>query len=987
MTRRVTFALGLLACLLALPTAARAQSAITGVVKDTSGAVLPGVTIEASSDALIEKSKAVVSDGEGVYRIVDLRPGTYVVTFSLTGFATIRREGIELPSEFTATINADMRVGALEESITVSGDAPVVDVSTAVHTQVLNRDAMDAIPTGRSIQGMGQLVVGINLNLPDTGGARAMQQTYMSTHGMTTANTTVMVDGMMVNGLQGDGAIQSYFNDAMNQEVSYQTSGIGAETSAGGVRLNMIPREGGNRFSGDFKSAYRPGAWQANNITERHEARNLTTGNSTDRIIDFTFAQGGPIKKDKLWFFASARYFSVNNFIAGTITDEGTQGIDDQYIKSGMARLTYQITQRTKFSGYFDEIDKYRGHDMQSGYDPETASVQWFSPAYHTTSAKITHTASSRLLLEGGWSSNLEYYTNSYQDGIEQPRGSQAWFTNVAKFEQDIPGFARKDAAISQVTQSPARYAIKAAASYVTGSHNIKVGFQRTWGTFFHSTDANGDLYQIYQSGVNNGGTGVPFTRGTQVQVRNSPVRSGEALNQDFGIYAQDSWTLKRLTLNAGLRYEKLNAQVLQGTSPAGRFIGERNFAEVTNLPDWSDIAPRFAAVYDVFGNAKTALKYSLNRYNLARTTGIADQYNPLAATSANLQWTDLNGNNVAEGARGCVYQTAGCEINFTQLTGNFGSVSLNTYGEYPRTWNLEHGLELQHELLPRLSVTGSWFHGNFYNLTTTINRALQATGNPADNPYYTAFQVYNPITGEPITAYGLKSTATPALRPTDNLDTFDDERQRSYDALSVSFMARPGAGAQLFGGLSFERQRDVNCTVPDNPNSLRFCDDGANGIPFKKNFKMSGSLPIVWGITVSGVFQSNESPSGTTVATSRNMTFTRNTTRYPASCPAPCPAGQIIAPAAAMAQTTLAIALEPFNSSFVERINQLDFKVSKTFRMGRVSILPTFEMFNINNSDAIISYQSLNATSQQYLAPNSIMQPRLIGVGATVRW
>ena len=136
-----------------------------------------------------------------------------------------------------------------------------------------------------------------------------------------------------------------------------------------------------------------------------------------------------------------------------------------------------------------------------------------------------------------------------------------------------------------------------------------------------------------------------------------------------------------------------------------------------------------------MFGNAKTALKYSLNRYNLARTTGIADQYNPLAATSANLQWTDLNGNNVAEGARGCVYQTAGCEINFTQLTGNFGSVSLNTYGEYPRTWNLEHGLELQHELLPRLSVTGSWFHGNFYNLTTTINRALQCDGRPRGQP------------------------------------------------------------------------------------------------------------------------------------------------------------------------------------------------------------------------------------------------------------
>ena len=160
-----------------------------------------------------------------------------------------------------------MKVGALEETITVTGASPVVDVQTAVHTQVLNREAIDAIPTGRTIQGMGQLIVGVILSLPDTGGARAMQQTYMSTHGMTSANNTVMVDGMIVNGLQGDGAVQSYFNDAMNQEVSYQTSGIGAETSAGGVRLNMIPREGGNRFSGDFKTAYRPGEWQGDNLT------------------------------------------------------------------------------------------------------------------------------------------------------------------------------------------------------------------------------------------------------------------------------------------------------------------------------------------------------------------------------------------------------------------------------------------------------------------------------------------------------------------------------------------------------------------------------------------------------------------------------------------------------------------------------------------------------------------------------------------------
>src|SRR5262245_1358333 len=243
--------------LLLVPAIVYAQSAIVGVVKDNTGAVLPGVTVEASSDVLIEKMKAVTTDGAGQYRIIDLRPGTYTVSYVLAGFQTVRREGIQLPAEFTATLNIELKVGELAETITVTGESPIVDTTTAVHTQVLDRELIDAIPTGRTMQGMGQLIPGINLNLPDTGGARAMQQTYMSTHSMTSAYSTVLVVCMLIYGLQGDGAIQTYLYDALNAEVSYQTAGFGADTSAGGVRLNMIPREGGNRFSGDFKYVFK----------------------------------------------------------------------------------------------------------------------------------------------------------------------------------------------------------------------------------------------------------------------------------------------------------------------------------------------------------------------------------------------------------------------------------------------------------------------------------------------------------------------------------------------------------------------------------------------------------------------------------------------------------------------------------------------------------------------------------------------------------
>src|SRR3954470_15849033 len=168
MRSRLTW-VALTVALFALPTAARAQSAFAGVVKDATGAVLPGVTVEASSPALIEQVRSANTDANGNYKIENLRPGVYVLTFSLPGFSSIKKEGLELQSNFTATINAELKVGAVEETVTVSGSSPIVDVQSTTKSQVLNRDALDAIPTGRTIQGMGQLITGVSLNQPDVG--------------------------------------------------------------------------------------------------------------------------------------------------------------------------------------------------------------------------------------------------------------------------------------------------------------------------------------------------------------------------------------------------------------------------------------------------------------------------------------------------------------------------------------------------------------------------------------------------------------------------------------------------------------------------------------------------------------------------------------------------------------------------------------------------------------------------------------------------
>jgi Carboxypeptidase regulatory-like domain/TonB-dependent Receptor Plug Domain len=354
-----------------------AQSSISGVVKDETGAVMPGVSVEAASDALIEKVRTAVTDENGAYRMIDLRPGKYLLTFTLQGFNVIKRE-LELPSNFVATINAELAVGTLQESVTVSGQSPLVDVQSNVKQQVMSRDVLDAVPTARTIQGLGQLVPGVTFDQPDVGGSRAMQQTYFFVRGTGSAQTVVMVDGLMTNGLMGDGAVNAYHNESMTQEAVYMTSGGNAETMTAGVNLNLVPKDGGNRFSGGFKYAKSPADWQGNNLTDELKSYNVRAVDKVANFFEWNAELGGPIVKDKLWFFGAfrkARYDKpiANTFnlpsgvpapqafaqcLSGAISCE--QGISPEKMDNPIVRLTWQASQRNKFAVYMDRALRLR---------------------------------------------------------------------------------------------------------------------------------------------------------------------------------------------------------------------------------------------------------------------------------------------------------------------------------------------------------------------------------------------------------------------------------------------------------------------------------------------------------------------------------------------------------------------------------------------------------------------------------------------------
>jgi hypothetical protein len=1003
------------AALCLLPAAAHAQSAFTGTVKDTSGAVLPGVTVEAASDALIEKTRSVITDANGNYRIVDLRPGTYTLTFSLEGFSTYKRDGIQLESNFTMTINADMKVGALEETLTVTGAAPTVDVQSTTKSQVLNRETLDAIPTGRTIQGMGQLITGISLNQPDVGGSKAMQQTYMSGHGAGASQTTVQVDGLMVNGIDVDGAVQSYFNSSMSQEMVYTTSGAGADVAGGGVRLNMIPRDGGNILSGSLFSGYQNDSFQSNNVTQDLLNRGLSTSDGIGKLTNTEGSLGGPIRKDKIWFFGSARIFLLDTLPASTfygipgtetptsaaLPDKSKPAVDPQSIKSFQARITWQLSPKNKLSIYNDRLLKNRGSAMTAGFDPKEAGIVWNSPIYTTGSIKFSSTATSKVYVEGGFSTNYERYNTIYQPGLARDPYSPEWYTIINK--NDSGRGTQWGAGATNQGMYPDRFAAAGSVSYVTGTHNIKVGLQDSWGRYRQYRSANGDLRANFVSGV-----------ASTVTILNTPVNFEDDLKADLGLYGQDSWTMKRLTVNYGARWEYFKEGYPEETSGTGRFVAQSRTFGPVDTPTWKSIAPRAGVVYDLFGNQKTALKFSVGKYMQAGTTGFSNSVNPLALTTASVAWQDLNGDGVPQGELGCVYLTPGCEINVAgnattarQLSPTFGVTTPVAFDpDIKRMYNVEEQVGVQHELLRGTSVSFGWYHREYFNLRRRFNTGITQ----AD---FTPFTVYSPIDGSPITYYNI-SAAKASLLTQNLIDQDAPDRTMKYNGFEYNFNARLPLGITVFGGGMTERMLTNTCDDEWNPNLLLYCDQSKSDIPFRTQFKIAGSIPVKYGFQVGVSFQSLpgyvygttsqyaltgvSGPSGITTnnppAGLGSVFFVQKSTTYTASSPCvaqgTCQAGQLVDPG--INQASLSIPIVAPMTEYGDRINQLDLNVAKSFKFGRFNVQPKIDFFNVLNVapvTAILSQASggQNYGTPTYMRPSVVLNPRTFQIGALVRF
>lgn len=987
---------GILLLILALvPGIALAQdSSITGGVSDGTGAVLPGVTVEVSSPVMIEGSRVAVTDGQGRFAVTTLRPGTYSVSFTLPGFSTVVTDGVELPAAFTATVNAELSVGAIEETITVSGSAPTIDVQQVRERQVVSKEVLDTLPMGKDWGAIGALTVGVAAASQDVGGVREGYMPYLNSHGGDSRDGMRMMDGMSMGNLScGYSCTTLNSNDANTQELSYEVGAVSADVAIGGVRVNIIPKEGGNTFSGSAFANWSNSSLQGDNLTPALKAQGVQSPDVLDLIYDTSYDLGGPLVQDKLWFHAAFRAWGLQFLPSNTFYDTdpnpfvftpGTEkGVDANYNASTSLRLTAQATEQNKFSVYFNHAFRHLPNTSVSSITTPQASRDQRNPLNYHGTATWTGTISSRVLLEAGFGGQVQDATVDPQDGFENVSHHRELSTGL-RFGGS--GIIRRWLEINR--------SYKASLSYVTGSHSMKFGMNLNEGNWRQGSLNTGpsDSWNFYY-----------FGRPFMIVPFATPFTVAVDLNHDLGLYAQDTWTLGQTTLNLGVRWDYVRQSIPEqdtsifvdqppGSNAPGTWSPRRIFAPIPDAANWKDISPRFGIAHDVFGDGRTAIKGSLSRYLRVDTIAMGASRNPVNTTviSSTRRWSDANGDGYPDESE--LGPLANQNFGTENVTNFFDADVHSGFGNRRGNWEMSFGVE--HEIAPRTSLDISFWRRVNDGFSITDNQLVS----PSDFDEYCVTAPTdaklpggggNQICG----LYDVSPAKFGQVRNQVQLaDGVGAEMTQVYNGIDISVNSRITSNLFFYGGVSTGRSAFNDCNARlDSPSvSPRVVvqeggSGSAGGWDYDEDSNPDTLLPVGHHCAVSPPFWNPAwklngaytLPGDVQVSAAlQNLPGTPITALWTVSDADVTGLGRPLSGGSAEVHL-----VEP-GTMYADRLNQLDIRVTKILDMNggqRFKIM--FDAYNMFNNSAPLG---LNTTyGPQWTRPTSILLARFVKFGA----
>jgi hypothetical protein len=1035
-----------LSALLLAPVAAFAQQAtISGVIRDASGGVLPGVSVEATSPALTEKVRAVVTDGTGQYRIVELPPGTYTVTYSLTGFNVVKREGVVLTGALTANIDIELRVGSLEETVTVTGESPIVDVQSARRQQVIDGDVLQTIPTSRSYNNVLQLVPGVVAG----DGQVQLRPTMLlfTAHGGSTEDGRLTLDGINTGASRGGAGVSGYIPDMQNAaEVTFTISGNLGEAETGGPQMTVVPRSGGNTFSGAFFISGLNENMQGDNF-DAAQLSVLAAPAKALLLRDYQVSLGGPVLQDKMWFFFNHRRIDAADAQPGIfanrnagdptkftyVPDFTRQGRIDQSRKIYSLRLTTQLTPKNKLMVFWDEQPQcsgaawpgsssddgcmsnkdgwiYGGSQVNGFFGPGPNSPE--TGDYGDTHQKVqqvkyTSPATNKLLLEAGFGTYISQW--GYQERPGNPTKSL-----VRMQEQSAQIFDRNGNKVATACADcltvggnlkyrssnwPTGYIFahtwNASASYVTGAHNMKFGYQGA----FHRDDDN--LFPtisndyLMQLRVNNG---VPNNFTIQSGAFTRKVRT-----EYYAFFAQDSWTRDRLTLQAALRFDRAwSSFPEQQIGPSVTIPTAIVLPAQAGITGYNDLSPRIGGAYDLFGNGKTSIKANVGRYlHPASNQGRYINANPSerVSTITGRGWADNNNNffpdcNIIDGRAQSPTTTGSIDRCDAWEDPNFGRARPSTtlsdsilggWGARPYDWQM--GVSVQQEVMPRISV-----EVGYYRRWWPIFGGADVTDNVLTGAAdYTQFSVVAPNdsrlpNGGGYSIPGIYNITQPAfLRGAENVQSAANDfgsYKRYWDGFDITAQARLRNGLTLQGGTSSGRLVEDICDVRSQVPELSAGAGGALASPTNPYCRQAEPLLTTFkglfsylipklDVQVAGTFSSRPG-----VGLLANQVYTSAQIANPAFSTLGRPLAQV---------STVTVNLIQPQTEFGDRIDQLDLRIGKLLRFGRTRTALNVDIVNALNSNDNLAYSP--TFSATWPTPTSVISARLFRLSAQLDW